>query len=437
MSKVWYKKALSFLLAIVTTVSGLALTGCDTWLKDLMNGFNNAPETSVKRENGESIAVETITQVAEKNENFLETEVSWYDDVYNYYVYNVGKIKNVPLTSTYAVFYYDGATLTYEREVVKATESSIEIGTSAAVTKSVTTGGEFATSLKVGAEAAASKSEGNGVKATVEKGYSMSITNSTTETNAWTTSRNECLSSSESESNTITITFDDSCKKGNYIYLFLGTINVYYTIIQSRENPDKLYLATFSSVVSHKYALCYAGENDEYPIDENKKIEVDSSFVKNLVTPTKYIEGFKEEVIYEPIVVSWDMAEKTVVKAYYGHTFWGTVSKMDEYIAQGYNKIKVEYSYYATAERGLLGAKDDITINGYVGPKDDKTAAVYSYSGNASINGTWITGEVESDLKWFKDTETVYLYLHNTASQISGRQLTISNLTLTVTLYKE
>ena len=430
MVKVYCKKVLSFLLLIIMVVSTLGLTACDS----IFNGlFNNGADTSVTRENGESIAIENLTQVAEKNENFLETEVSWYDDVYNYHVFHVGKIKNVPLTSTYAVFFYDGATLTYEREVVKATENSIEIGTSTATTKSVTTEGTVGTSLKVGNEITMKPSEKSSVKSTVEKGYSASITNSVTETNAWTTSRNECLSSSESESNTIKITFDDSCKKGNYLYLFLGTINVYYTVIQSRENPDKLYAMTYSSIVSHKYALCYAGENDEYPIDEEKKIEVDASFVKDLVTPTKYIEGFKEEVIFEPIVISWDKAEKVEIGAYYGHQFWGTVSQMDEYIAKGYNKIKVEYSYYATAEWQLL-AQGDITINGYIGPRDDKAAAVYSYTGTASTNGSWIKGEMVSELKWFKDTKTVYLYLHNTALL---RKLTVSNLTFTATLYKE
>jgi len=430
MVKVYCKKALSFLLLIIMVVSTLGLTACDS----IFNGlFNNGADTSVTRENGESIAIENLTQVAEKNENFLETEVSWYDDVYNYHVFHVGKIKNVPLTSTYAVFFYDGATLTYEREVVKATENSIEIGTSTATTKSVTTEGTVGTSLKVGNEITMTPSEKSSVKSTVEKGYSASITNSATETNAWTTSRNECLSSSESESNTIKITFDDSCKKGNYLYLFLGTINVYYTVIQSRENPDKLYAMTYSSIVSHKYALCYAGENDEYPIDEEKKIEVDASFVKDLVTPTKYIEGFKEEVIFEPIVISWDKAEKVELGAYLDLRFWGTVSQMDEYIAKGYNKIKVEYSYYATAEWQVL-AHGDITINGYIGPKDDKAAAVYSYTGKASTNGSWIKGEMVSDLKWFKDTKTVYLNLHNTAIL---RKLTVSNLTFTVTLYKE
>lgn len=430
MVKVYCKKVLSFLLLIIMVVSTLGLTACDS----IFNGlFNNGADTSVTRENGESIAIENLTQVAEKNENFLETEVSWYDDVYNYHVFHVGKIKNVPLTSTYAVFFYDGATLTYEREVVKATENSIEIGTSTATTKSVTTEGTVGTSLKVGNETTMTPSEQSSVKSTVEKGYSASITNSVTETNAWATSRNECLSSSESESNTIKITFDDSCKKGNYLYLFLGTINVYYTVIQSRENPDKLYAMTYSSIVSHKYALCYAGENDEYPIDEEKKIEVDASFVKDLVTPTKYIEGFKEEVIFEPIVISWDKAEKVEIGAYYAHQFWGTVSQMDEYIAKGYNKIKVEYSYYATAEWQLL-AQGDITIDGHIGPRDDKAAAVYSYTGQASTNGSWIKGETVSDLKWFKDTKTVYLYLHNTALL---RKLTVSNLTFTVTLYKE
>ena len=106
---------------------------------------------------------------------------------------------------------------------------------------------------------------------------------------------------------------------------------------------------------------------------------------------------------------------------------------MDEYIAKGYNKIKVEYSYYATAEWQLL-AQGDITINGHIGPKDDNAAAVYSYTGTASTNGSWIKGETVSDLKWFKDTKTVYLYLHNTALL---RKLTVSNLTFTVTLYKE
>lgn len=416
------KRTLSFILIAITLLSTLVLASCK----------NTEPDGSfVVREDGKSVEILNLMQTAEKNENFLDSEVSWYDDTYNYYVFYIGKIKNVPLTHTYSVFPYDGATLNYQREIVKATESSVETTTSQAVTSTVTTSTTDTLDLKVGLSA----SYMGIVGASIEQGYSVSTTNGTTTENVWNQTYRECITQSESETNTISITFDDSCKIGNYMYLYLGNLKVYYVVIQSRKDPTQYCVETFNSIESHKYALIYTGENDEYPIDYQAKIEIDPSFILSLSTPTKYIEGVKPEQVLEPVENTRYTTESKTIGGYLGVTWTMPIENFDEYYAEGYNKIHVKYEFYATAQWKLL-ASNTLNIDGYLANNKGDENGFHSFNATASTEGNWVRGEGTADLKWFTDSKSIVFAVYNRHNPILGdRDLTVNKITITYTLY--
>lgn len=383
--------------------------------------------TASTRAVGKDVPVTRLSQVAEKNENFLETEVSWYDDDYNYYVYNVGKIKNVPLTSTYATFYYDGGDITYEREVSKATEKTMQVSTSKAVTSSVSTTVSAGMQVTKGVSADLKGIIG----ASVERGYSISVSNTNTHETEWTNTYQSGVMESEKETNKLKLVFNSECEKGNYLYLFLASINVYYAVIQPKATPNQYYVETYTSIYNYKYVLNYTGDDDEYPIDHREKIEVDTSFIADLETPTEYIPGKKVEASYEPIFVEHYWEENLTVEPLETYAFWITNGDIGRCYAEGYNKIDISYKFYTKGGWSLLGG--NVNIDSYIASKKDSEDRVFIKSDPSSKNGTWIEHSNTMDLAWFKNTNQVYVILKNNNYTES---FTVSKMTITLKIYR-
>lgn len=394
------------------------------------NDFSNSDNASdfIKRDDGTSEPVMNLSQVAIKNENFRDTLVSWYDDDYNYYVFNVGIIKNVPLTSTYAVFTYGGSgTLSYSRSIAKATVESIETSTSEAISTSVST------AKTEGFNIGGSGGVGNkktGPFLAVEGGYSKSVTSSSGTQTVWTDTYKSCLSTTDEETNSITVSFDPSCQAGNYLYLLLGHINVYYAVVQPRNKPNTYYVDTYCEVKSNKYVLTYVGEDDTYPINNEQKIHIDPSFVRSLNAPTKYIEA---EKTYEDITKTsyWDDTKS--VGPLKAHSWWITIEELDDYFEQGYNKIEITYKFYTTGSKGILGIGGYVNVDSYLSPSTEKADHVHFHS-EASSKGKWIEQTIITDLAWFKNDGKIYLILDNNNFTES---FTVSKLTFEVRIYRE
>jgi hypothetical protein len=419
------KKLLSLALVIVILSSTFMLASCD--ILDFLS------KTRVERENGEKLEVLNLVQTAEKNENFLDTEVTWYDDTFNYYVYNIGRIKNVPLTTTYSVFTYDGANLSYEKSITKASEKSIETTTQQAITKTV----ETSTTSEVSIKGTVGASYLELVSASVEAGYSSATTNSSSYQDVWSQTYRECVTESESETNTIQITFDSSCEHGNYMYLYLGNVKVYYVVMQSRKNPSDYYIETFNSIESHRYALVYTGENDEFPIDTKSKIQIDPSFIANLKQPANYIEGLKPEQMLLPVTGEASKSDSTSIKGYYTYHTGIKLEDLAEYYAQGYNKVEITYEFYATAERALM-SNDPLNVDVYLSSNQKKENGFHSQSTTAAVTGSWIRGTATTDAKWLIDNEVVYLSIFNNYyNLILERKLTVNKITISYKIYRE
>ncbi len=68
-------------------VSSASLTSCEWSIR-----WDDEETTYVKTESGENFQVLNVEQTAIKNESFLDTEVSCYNEDYNYWVVDIGKI---------------------------------------------------------------------------------------------------------------------------------------------------------------------------------------------------------------------------------------------------------------------------------------------------------------------------------------------------------
>ena len=284
------KKVFASILTLSTVLASFSLTACQLNVSDGV--------TYVKTDSEEKrIPISNVEQVAEKNENFLDTEVSWYNGDYNYWVYEIGKIKNVPLTPTYAVFVYDGAEFKYSNEIVKTTVKGMETATSTAITKyvKVSVSGKATQTKGIGANL------GESISANIEKGFSVSASGESSKQTSWTDTYIATQSYSESYKTNVTLTFNNSCQTGNYLFLYLGNITVYYAVVQDRTTGEYFY-ETYNKIDSYKYVLKYTGEDDEFPINEKSKIEIDTSFIDNLTPPTVYIDGLsKGDIIKQSV----------------------------------------------------------------------------------------------------------------------------------------
>jgi len=347
---------------------------------------------------------------------------------FNYYVFHIGKIKNVPLTSTYTIFPYTGATVQYEREVTKATEKSIASSTSKAVSTSVNTVINEGVDVGLGISAKVSKI----INANVELGWSYSVTQDTTTNSVWESTYSECLTVSESETNKISLAFDESCEKGNYLYLYLGNLNVYYAVIQSREDPEKYHVQTYSDIYSYKYVLNYTGNDDEFPIDEERTIEMDTSFIKNLQAPTNYIKS-TSPILFENNLKQSDYFENAVtVKPLGGHWWSVKIDNYDELLAKGYNKIRIDYKFRTEGGWSVFGG--NVNIIGDISSSSKTDNSIYHFSKASDTDGKWIEVGVTGDLQYFKSEQKVYLILNN---ENFTESFNISHMTVNITVYYE
>lgn len=406
-------------VALILLVALFSFTSC--------KNNNSDGVVYVKTETGESIPVLNIEQTAEKKEDFLDTEVSWYNGDYNYWVFEIGKIKNVPLTPTYAVFAYDGAEFTYSNEVVKTTIESMETATSSAVTKFIKLGATAGTNKTKGIAA----NLGQVVSANVERGFSISTTGETSKQSTWSETYKSTQSYSESYKTNITLTFNNSCKTGNYLFLYLGNITVYCAVVQSRTTGD-YFIQTYNKIDSYKHVLKYAGEDDEFPINEKTVIDFDTSFVENLTTPTTHLEGLDSGVAYPVVKQTAYRQESMTVKPLNTQYVWMGIDDYDNHFSAGYNKVRITFKYYTTGGWSLFGG--NVNIQTFVSPDNNENNRVYDAEPTSNKDGKWIEDSFVTDLKWFKDTKEVhFIFDNNNVTE----EFTISNLTIDLEIYHE
>ncbi len=413
------KKLTAILSVLVMLLSLFAFTAC--------NWFESCNTTTAQAEavdsDGKSYAVVNLTQTAKENKDYLDTEVSWYDENYNYYVYYLGTINNVPLTTTYTVFTHDEGSVTYTREIVKTTESSIATQTSKNLTSTVSFSSTSAANVQTSVSAGIKRI----IDVGVETGFTQSITNDASKTKSWSETVTNCVTESTQEKSSITLTFNNTCKHGTYLFLHLGHLKVYGAIIQSRTNASEIYVQTYSEIYANQYSLHYNGDSPDFPIDSYEKLNFDLSFVPELKTPTKTFMEVKEES-YLPKTYYGTKVTSQKVGALQKYTLsLGMESFYDEYYyTKGYNKIKINYKFFA--------AGGGVHVHGYVCYSDNIADKIYSFEEDPNKSGKDIENTVTADLRLFSDKKRVYLILEN---KNIFNSYTVNDILIEITLYKE
>lgn len=261
------KRFLTIILTLCVLVCTLfTITGC-----------SNVQEDEVK---ATDLKVVTTKCVVQPNENYKESVKSFYDDNYNYWVFDMGLIVDVPLENTSSYIKYNGGNLKREVTTTKTSASSIKNVSEQSATSSTTWSDSH--SVNIGG------SIRFGIKDVAEvnigAGYNYAHTNSGSHSDAWSKTFEECESYSETEVKTTTLVFDETCEKGYYRYVYIGVVKVYVAIIQDR-STGKYYNDTYTEIKAYGYCLDFNADSPVFDISDTNKLNFDLSLIEHLSEP--------------------------------------------------------------------------------------------------------------------------------------------------------
>lgn len=282
--------------------------------------------------------------VAIKDDDYQQSVVSFYDDEYNYWIFDMGYLTDVPLEESHSYYKYTGGNIEYKFTTSVATTNSVK-NTSERITSKSNTWSNTNTH-QVDVRGGGGKKDVWNV--TVEYGYTNSSTNGSYSGTSWSESFEKCETYTKTQESSVSINFDDSCEKGYYRYVLLGTINVYAAVIQDR-NTKAYYANTYSEIKSYGYCLDFDKESALFDDYDDSLFEFDLSCLGELEEPTKYISIKKTDSALEDLVVF----DKTIRTGnckiagsgkYTLDTF--TLDKdISELSGSGYKKLNITISY--------------------------------------------------------------------------------------------
>lgn len=220
------------------------------------------------------------------NENPYENYISFYDDNYDFYMFDLGTIFDVPLQDDVDNFKYEGNAFEYDFTSSQTTTTTVETSVKKAITHTATdwtkkwVSGGGGVSIEWGIAK---------FKAHIEGGYENNTT--ITDTTTSTESYKRAASYSETNTKTIKISFNENFRHGYYRYILMGEVKVYATVIIDRDS-NEIYIDNYSVVKSQYYNLDYCATSSSF--DDNKYQqfpELDLERVKNLPAPETRLEG--------------------------------------------------------------------------------------------------------------------------------------------------
>lgn len=264
------KKFLTVFLAFcVVIMSSLTVAGCNS------TSHNTGNEIKAT-----DLDVVTTKGVVQHNNNYKDSVTSFYDDNYNYWVYDMGLLIDVPL-DTYPYFRYGGGNLKIEVTTTKSYVSDIKTISGKTVTEVTSWSNSHSVNVGVDFEFGIKKL----ANVSVATGYNYTHTNGGSNTDTWSNTFEKCESYSESEAKTITISFDKNCQKGYYRYVYIGVVNVYAVIVQDR-STKRYYNDMYTEIKAYGYCLDYNADTPVFDTYDINKLDFDLSLLNKLPTPT-------------------------------------------------------------------------------------------------------------------------------------------------------
>ena len=213
----------------------------------------------------------------------LVVEDSMTDGNYNYYLINVGYVKNMYI-STVAMIHYTGVPMTFSKSYKNS--SSYMTSMTKCVEESITVKESDSHTATISASWEKQFKETNTFK--VEGSYSYQKNYGSEETNKESRSSTIESATAYEESIKINGSFGKNEIEGFYRYAIYGTCDIYFNIKTSKDNSELLFWETSAVAREDKYYIraeySEDGEFDNTPIDT---IEISEDYYKNLEKPTK------------------------------------------------------------------------------------------------------------------------------------------------------
>lgn len=234
---------------------------------------------------------------------------------------------------------YTGGNIEYKFTTTVATANSIKTITEKTISKSNTWSNTAASNVELDVGIG----EKDSWHASVNLGCSNSETNGGYNGKSWAESFEKCEAYTKTQENTVTIAFDDSCEKGYYRYVLLGTVQVYAAIIQDR-NTKSYYANTYSDIKSYGYCLDFDKESALFDKYDDNVFEFDLSCVNNLKEPTRYISSIGL-TLFDKTIRSKDEAIKIPRSGKYSLDTFTIDEDISELIENGYKKLKITITY--------------------------------------------------------------------------------------------
>ena len=222
----------------------------------------------------------------------LNEMVSYRDDYYYYFVFDLGKYFNVPVDTPYGYCTYSGignATRTMTATSTKA--NTIQESSNRTMQATTSFSGTVNASLSITAGyQPPSPTGGAKFETTLEVGYSLTMGNSSA--NSWSRTFTEASEYSESESNSTSISFKTGDPAGYYYYYFSVDTQVYGVVARNIDTKE-FFVTTTSSVIGRGFNYLYAGENSGLNITCDDVLDFDCSIIERLgldkIVPSNYV----------------------------------------------------------------------------------------------------------------------------------------------------
>lgn len=215
-----------------------------------------------------------------------------------------------------------------------------------------------------------------------------------------------------------------ACTPGKYYrYSICGDVDCYMNLFVPADGSEATYEIT-SRLVDPNNTFDILFESDDYnSFSSHTKFSLEGLENLLLEEPEEMIDAYPE------FTISATASSSMTTSALYegGRTPEYDISKyFDTYYNAGYNRVKIEYSLYATGNLGNSKLRVSIRYN------ENSQSKIYGVTEAVGTDGKEITGSTDANLRLFKDSKTIYLNLKNDGIlQI----IDMNDIKITVTFY--
>lgn len=285
------KKFMTFVVSIVTCFE---ITSCNISTKNttsLNQGDNvNYPVD----ENNNVIPIVKKRNMIQPNDNYQKSLFSYYDDDYNYYIYEMGKIVDSPLEDNYQYFpYFANVDVSHKFATTTVESSSIQSTTQKSFLENTTITESKKGSLTI------EFGEKDVFKVAGSFEYAWSSCNSTTKSLTQTYTAVSQFSKSSSHEVSINL---KGCDFGYYRYILVGVVDVYLAVVQSRTSKTEYYSYFLTEIKAYGYCLDYDKNSPTFSSQNDDKFEFDSSILESTSEPTYYVPKVLSSPITQKII---------------------------------------------------------------------------------------------------------------------------------------